>query len=193
MIRINLLPIREARRKAVVRHQGILIGAAVAVGVLIAGGLHLMEQARISATRSAIAETEAEFRKLEATLKKIEQYKQRKEEIQRKLVVIADLEKARIGPVRIMDEIATRIPDRMWLDRMSLKGGLLDLGGYALDNEIIAAFMTSLEESEFITNIVLVEAQLQEHEGLKLNKFTVRARDTRSIQVASAGERTPGR
>jgi type IV pilus assembly protein PilN len=193
MIRINLLPVREARRKAVLRQQGVLLGCALGLGLVVALGLHLTVQARISSTRGQIAETESEFKRLEATLKKIEAYQQRKEEIQRKLAVISELEQARQGPVRILDEIATRIPERMWLTSLSLKAGVLDMKGFGLDNEIIAAFMTSLGESEFVTDVALVETNLEEKKGLKLNSFTIRSRDARTLQVASANGATQGR
>lgn len=193
MIRINLLPVRESHRQAVIRQQGMLIGLAAAVGLVVAVGLHLSIEARISTARSRIQAAEAEFAKLKGTLEKIEVYKKRKEEIQRKLAVITELERARSGPVRILDEIATRIPDRLWLTNLSLKSGLLQLTGYGLDNEIIAAFMTSLGESEFLSNVELVETHLESKKGLRLSSFKIRSRDTRGMQLAAANAANSGR
>ncbi len=193
MIRINLLPVRESHRQAVIRQQGMLIGLAAAVGLVVVVGLHLSIEARISTARSRVQAAEAEFAKLKGTLEKIEVYKKRKEEIQRKLAVITELERARSGPVRILDEIATRIPDRLWLTNLSLKSGLLQLTGYGLDNEIIAAFMTSLGESEFLSNVELVETHLESKKGLRLSSFKIRSRDTRGMQLAAANAANRGR
>jgi type IV pilus assembly protein PilN len=189
MIRINLLPVREARRKAGLRQQVLLLAGAAAFGLVGALVLHLSVEARISSTRGRIAHAEAEFAKLQETLAQIEEFRARKEEIQRKLTVIAELEKSRTGPVRILDEIATRIPDRLWLSHLSMRNGVVELRGYGLDNEIIAAFMTSLEESEFMTSVELVETHLEldSKKTLKLNSFKIRSRDTRYVPAAMAG------
>ena len=97
------------------------------------------------------------------------------EEIEGKLSIIQTLESSRTGPVRIMDEIATRIPKRLWLTKLSMKGGVLRLEGMSLDAEIVAAFMTSLAESPIIEKVELEETKLEDKEGLKLNTFKVRS------------------
>jgi type IV pilus assembly protein PilN len=179
MIRINLLPVREARRKAGLRQQGILLGGAAGAGVVLVLGLHLQIGSEISNTRAQIVATEGEFQRLRGTLEKIEHFRRQKENIQRKLSVISDLEASRSGPTRILDEIATRIPDRMWLTSLSLRGGSLELTGYGLDNEIIAAFMTSLEESDYLKEVELLETKLEDKSTLKLNGFKIRSRESR--------------
>jgi type IV pilus assembly protein PilN len=133
-----------------------------------------------------VAAAEKELAELEKTLKEVERFRKEKEEIERKLAVIDRLERSRTGPVRILDEVATRMPERMWLTDMKLSGGELSLGGYGIDNETIAAFLTSLEDSEFISNVQLEKTELQESKGLKLNEFRIKARDATVVQTAAA-------
>jgi type IV pilus assembly protein PilN len=186
MIRINLLPVREARRKANLRQQGGLLAAAVLAGLAASAMLHVRIVASISAERTRVAAAEKELAELEKTLKEVERFRKEKEEIERKLAVIDRLERSRTGPVRILDEVATRMPERMWLTDMKLSGGELSLGGYGIDNETIAAFLTSLEDSEFISNVQLEKTELQENKGLKLNEFRIKARDATVVQTAAA-------
>jgi Tfp pilus assembly protein PilN len=91
-----------------------------------------------------------------------------------------------------MDEIATRIPKRLWLTSLSLKEGVLQLAGVSLDAEIVAAFMTSLSESPIISNVELEETKLEETEGLKLNSFKVRSSYLYSVLAASGAEQASG-
>jgi type IV pilus assembly protein PilN len=186
MIRINLLPVREARRKANLRQQGGLLAAAVLAGLAASAMLHVKITASISSERTRVAAAEKELAELENTLKEVERFRKEKEEIERKLAVIDRLERSRTGPVRILDEVATRMPERMWLTDMKLSGGELSLGGYGIDNETIAAFLTSLEDSEFISNVQLEKTELQENKGLKLNEFRIKARDATVVQTAAA-------
>ncbi len=196
MIRINLLPVREARRKANLRQQGALLGVAALAGVLVAAGLQLKISASISAEQTRVAAAEKELAQLEKTLKEVERFRKEKEEIERKLEVIARLERSRSGPVRILDEVATRMPERMWLTDMTLAGGELSLGGFGIDNETVAAFLTSLEDSEFISNVQLEKTELQENKGLKLNEFRIKARDATVVRTADAspsGKKSKGK
>jgi type IV pilus assembly protein PilN len=195
MIKINLLPVREARRKANLRQQGILLGIALIAAVLVCGGLHTAIAASISSERGRVVAAQTELKKLEETLKQVERFRKEKEDIERKLRVIKRLEESRSGPVRIMDEIATRIPDRMWLKNMSLRNGLLEIDGYSIDNEVIAAFMTSLEDSKYLSDVELQSSQLTESKGLNLNEFKIQCRDvvaTAARQAEKSANRGSG-
>ncbi len=178
MIRINLLPVREARRKANLRQQGVLLAAAALAAVAVAAVLHVSVAASIASQQRRVVAAEEELRKVEATVKEVERFRREKEDIEKKLAVIARLEKSRSGPVRLLDEIATRIPERLWLTELRLSSGVISLKGMGIDNEVIAAFLTSLEASEFISNVQLEQSELQESKGLKLNEFRIVARDT---------------
>ena len=199
MIRINLLPVREARQRASMRQQGIMLGAALFAAIVVSGLLHTAIAAQLSSERQRVVAAQVELTKLEETLKEVERFRTEKEDIEQKLSIIARLEESRRGPVRIMDEIASRIPDRMWLKRMKLSGGALELEGFGIDNEVIAAFLISLEESKFLTNVELKGSQLIQKHGLKLNEFKIRASDTltraamRAAASAESGKKGRGR
>jgi type IV pilus assembly protein PilN len=186
MIRINLLPVREARRKAGLRQQGVMLAGALGIGCAIALILHISVESRLSSTRHRITSTEKELRKLEATLGDVEKFRQQKQEIERKLSVITQLEASRTGPVRVMDEMASHIPERMWLTNLSLNDGAVELSGYGLDNETIADFMTKLENSPHMGRVELLESKLENEQGLKVNKFKIKAHELSSMRLANA-------
>ena len=175
MIRINLLPVREARRQAGLRNQGILLGVAAGIGIVACVGLHLSVSTRIAQHKRLIVQKSAELASLDETRKQVERFEAERKEIEQKLDVIAQLEKARTGPVRLMDEIASIIPERLWLLKMSAKDGRLALDGLSLDAEIVAAFLTGLEESS-LSRVELLETKLEQTEGLKLSSFRIQAR-----------------
>ena len=175
MIRINLLPVREARRVAGVRQQGTLLGIVVGGAVLLAAIIHVVKVSEVSRTRKHIVAAQAELRALEEVRKEVERFMAEQDQIEQKLGVIAALERSRIGPVRVLDEIATRIPKRLWLTNLSMLQGMLRLQGISMDAEIVAAFMTSLSESPIISDVDREETKLEETEGLKLHTFRVRS------------------
>ncbi len=185
MIRINLLPVREARRQAGLQKQGALLGAAVGLGALICLWMHVSVSSSQKEELRRITQAKVELKDLEATRQQVERFRSEKEEIERKLGVIATLERSRQGPVRIMDEIAMRIPKRMWLTQLKMKGGTIEMAGVSLDAEIVAAFLASLSESDMFQNVELDETRLTETDGLKLNSFKIHSSYTNG-EVAGA-------
>jgi Tfp pilus assembly protein PilN len=54
--------------------------------------------------------------------------------------------------------------------------------GTSMDNETVAAFMTSLEASPMIRGVELKQTRLVEGGGLKLVDFEIQSRSTRAPQ-----------
>jgi len=175
VIRINLLPVREARRAANMRKQGMLLVFAAGAGVAMCLLLSTWMAARIAHERSLITAREAELKKLDATLKEVKKFQTEQEEIEQKLAIIGQIEAARMGPVKIMDELATRIPQRVWLTKMSEKSGRLELEGRSIDAEVVADFAAVLEDSPILSGVDLQETHLEEVDGLKLSAFKLTA------------------
>jgi len=194
MIRINLLPVREARKAANLRKQVALLSIAACVGVVIAVGIHANLASARSKQQRMISTAKVELLELEKTRKEVERFRKEREEIERKLNVIENLQTSREGPVRVMDEIATRIPARMWLTELSMDNGMLNMKGVSLDAEIVAAFLTGLSESSMISDVELAGTQLKEKDGLKLNTFEIGCRyavaEPLSVE-AQSGRPTP--
>ncbi len=176
MIQVNLLPVREARRQAGIRQQAMVLGLAAGLGLLVCVWIHVSIAAKQNAQQRQIAAAKSELKELETTRAQVEKFRSEREEIERKLKVIDDLEMNRTGPVRLMDEIAQRIPKRMWLTELRMDKGVLTLEGMSLDAEIVASFLTSLAESEMISDVELEKTRLEEHDGLKLNSFEISSR-----------------
>lgn len=178
MIRINLLPVREARRRAeLVRQAGLLLGTA-AVALLGAFLVQMVLSNDISKAKQQIASTRTQIDGYKSQLKQVKEFRRRKEDVEAKLAVIAELERSRRGPVRVLDELSSRIPKRLWITSMDTSGKSIQLDGMGLNNEIVAAFLTALSESAYFADVELQKTELSESKGLKLSKFGIRARLT---------------
>jgi type IV pilus assembly protein PilN len=190
MIQINLLPVREERRKAGLRQLAALLGAAVVGSLLLVGVLHLKQRGDLSAARQNLASTQKEIDAYKEQLQQVEEFRKTQEHIEQKLGVIERLNRSRSGPVRLLDEIATHAPERLWLTQLSSGDGRMTLEGISLDNEIVAAFASALGGSPYFANVELQETEAAEIEGFKLNRFTLsaalRTADTEALQTAAA-------
>jgi type IV pilus assembly protein PilN len=176
MLEVNLLPVREARRKADLRQQlmqlvlGLLV---VAAGV---GFVHSRMTDEIERTNARVRQMENDIEQFQPQLDQVAAFKKKKAELEKKIDVIEGLDRARSGPVRVMDELAMRTPDRLWLTQISTKGDTINLKGQSLDNELVALFLRSLGESEYFSSVDLGAAKLTESKGLKLVRFDIDAK-----------------
>ena len=173
MIRINLLPVREERRKASARQLALVMVAAVVGSVLLSGLVHAKLRHDIGSAQEMAQETQQEIDRFGPQLKQVEEFKKTKAEIEQKLDVIQGLNEARSGPVHMLDELASHTPDRIWITKIIVKNGRLQMEGMSLDNELVALFLTSLEESPYFKDVELVETQAKEKNGFRLNAFEV--------------------
>lgn len=175
MIEINLLPVREARRKADLRQYFMQV---LLVVILTGGAVALVESRvsdRIDRTEARVRQMQNDIDQFKPQLEQVAAFKKRKSELEKKIDVIDGLDKARSGPVRLMDELAMRTPDRLWLTKLNTKGTSIAIDGESLDNELVALFLRRLGESDYFDDVDLDSTQLANSGGLRVVKFKIRA------------------
>jgi len=170
MIRINLLPFRAARKKENVRRQVSIYVLSVGFLFIVMAYFFLQLNSTLNGLKEEEQRLQAELKTYEATIRRIAELEKQIKEIRTKLDVIKELEKNKTGPVHLLDEIATAVPrDRLWLTSLKESGGILTLTGTAMDNETVALFMTSLEQSDHISTVDLQSSRLRNLAQYRLN------------------------
>jgi type IV pilus assembly protein PilN len=175
MIRINLLPVREERRKADLQQFGLVLAGVFVGSIMLVGLYHVKLSSDVSEARAGVAATQQQIDRFQPQLKQLEEYRKTKAEIETKLEVIERLDASRSGPVRVFDELATHAPARLWLTKLEAHGGQLRVEGMSLDNELVALFLTALNESAYFDDVELRETKAKEVGGYKLNEFALSA------------------
>jgi type IV pilus assembly protein PilN len=132
MIRINLLPFRSARRKENIRKQISICLLSVILFVAVMGYFFLNLNNKLGILESDRAEKTKKLITYTATNKKIIKLKKTIKEIRTKVEAIEELERNKIGPVRLLDEISMAVPkNKLWLRSLDEKEGILTLMGSA--------------------------------------------------------------
>ncbi len=174
MLKINLLPIRQIKKRAQARNQlvGFLVVFLSFITLLTFVGV--VQSRAISSLRSDITDLENEKRKYTPILAKIRKLKQDKEILDNRIKVIEKLKKDSSLTVRILDETADIIDNqRMWIRSLDQQGASLRLQGVALDNQTIAQFMNNLKKSPFVTSVTLSSSSLNTIDGKNFKMFSL--------------------
>jgi type IV pilus assembly protein PilN len=176
MIEINLLPVREARRKADLHQQGMQVVLVLILVSAVIGFVHSHVSSQITTTQRRIYQMEADIKQFQPQLDQVAAFRKKKANLEKKIDVIDGLDRARRGPVRVLDELSTHAPERLWLTSLSTNGTTLQLKGESLDNELVAVLLHALGESPFFSKVDLDKTTLgSSKDGLKVVSFELQA------------------
>ena len=145
MIHINLLPVRQEKKREVGRQFLVVVGGALFI-TLLGNWLwydSLASEEKKNAQR--MAATQARIAELEKVIGEVDKINARKKDVQAKLAILADLRKQRTGPVRMLDALSTAIPKKVWLTGFDEKSGAVKMTGRAVSHEDVAEFMRGLQ------------------------------------------------
>ncbi len=159
MLRINLLPIRQLKRRIKARNQIIGFAMIFVAVLVILFFVNLFQAGRVKNVQATIVDLQNEERRLAPIIKEVKELERQQKELKRRISVIKALREESSLTVHVMDEVANLVDnDRLWLESFSQQGAALQLRGTALDNETVAQFMESLKTSEYINSVTLTSS-----------------------------------
>jgi type IV pilus assembly protein PilN len=174
MIKINLLPVRQIKKRIRARNELVVFFITL---VCLCSGL-VVFNFQLSATNERLAlelkEAEDKRDSYIPELKRLEALQVKRNEVEKKIKVIKKLKKKSQLTVRIMDEVAAKIPaGRLWLKSFAQTETQLSIGGVALDNATIAQYIQSMTASPYFSNAKLASSALIKLGGVKLKSFSL--------------------
>ncbi len=174
MVYINLLPVRDIRRRARARAQ-LLTGLILFLLLLVAlAATGLWQAGRIRQAESELNKLRQEKEHYSQIIRQIKKMEKEKDLLEKKISVIKKLKKSSSLTVHVLDEIANRTPsERMWLTELSQEGSKLQITGMALDNRTIANYMENLKNSPYIETVNLASSAQKTYAGRNLKAFSL--------------------
>lgn len=171
MIKINLLPVRAARKKETAIQQLVITGTVIVVIALIVASLYVVKRVQVAAAKDDITSANNKINELKTKIGKLEELKALKEQVKKKLDVLSQLRKNKTGPAQRLATLSDLTPEKLWLTNYSESGPDIKISGIAATEELIAQFMKALEASIDFIAVELVVSEQTEVAGTKLKKF----------------------
>jgi type IV pilus assembly protein PilN len=194
MIKINLLPHREERRKQQKNDFYTLLVAASIVGalILILVGFYNASQIFNQNQRNYIIKTAND--KLDGEIKEIATLKEEIDSLKARQQAVEDLQGDRNQPVYLLSELVTQTPEGIYLRSVKQDGQKIILMGYAQSNERVSEYLNNLgTRSKWLVKpelIVINSAGIgQGKDAKKVFDFTINVeiKRPRDQGVAGAG------
>ncbi len=188
MIRINLLPVREIRRRNKAKKELAIAAILVLVFIVLLAGLGIGKTIAVNNLQNELADLQSKKKQHDARLQEIKKLEEEKALLVTRIGVIEQLKESSAVTVHILDDVAALTPpDRIWLTDLTQNNSQVQIGGMSLDNQTIAKYMVDLEGSSFMQNLVLVKSDMKKYADRDLKAFTI----TSSIALPEQQEKLP--
>ncbi len=173
MIRINLLPHREAKRAQRRREFNfILVGVLVgALALWYVGKLYLDERIGTQQRRNDLLV--AENKKLTEQIDEIKKLKDQTAALLARKQVVETLQVNRSASVKLIDQLVRQLPDGVYLKAVKQTGQKINMVGLAQSNARVSTLMRNLESSPYLQNAELVEIKAVTDRNQRVNEFSL--------------------
>jgi type IV pilus assembly protein PilN len=188
MIRVNLLPHREEKRKRREQQFAVLAGFSAVVALLAAGAVWLFLDTQVDQQKRNVAYMKGEIDKLDKQIEEIRKIREETASLLAKKQVVEGLQSNRSEPVQLLDQLLRQLPEGVYLKSIKQSGAKVNVMGYAQSNARVSTLMRNLGASPYLENPELVEIRAVPSPGnptSRVNEFSMNI----SIKRAQADDR----
>ena len=177
MIKINLLSTKKVKRTITLR-VGIksnitLFFAAISVVLLLEGLAGYWLYSNLSSLTEEKRSLEIRVKEVKEKVKEVENYEKDKKIYSEKIAIIQNLKKNQKGPVRVLDELSSMLPERVWLVSLRGTGKDVTIIGSGMTNDDIVKYVYNLKSSKFFKNVQLTESRQIVDSGIPIYNFSL--------------------
>jgi len=173
VIRINLLPHREEKRKARRQQFFALAGMIVVLAGVIALLVHSLITGRIEDQQSKNDYLKHEVAALDKRIDEIKRLKEQTDALLSRKQVIESLQANRSEIVQMFNELARQVPEGVYLGNVKQTGAKVHIVGFAQSNARVSTLMRNLGSSPLFGQPVLIEVRAVTQNKRPVSQFIV--------------------
>jgi type IV pilus assembly protein PilN len=173
MIRVNLLPHREIRRRRLQQQYFVMLGVVAAVGLAAAMLVHTSLTNSFENQQKRNAYLQAEIVKLDKEIEDIKKLKEMTASLLSRKKVVETLQSNRAEVVHLLDELTRQLPDGVYLKGIKQQGSRVTINGYTQSQARVSTLMRNLDASPYLENANLIEIRAVPLGNSRINEFTL--------------------
>jgi type IV pilus assembly protein PilN len=191
MVRINLLPHRELRRK---RQREAFVALSVVTALLggaIVFAVYGVIGGRIEQQQGRNSYLEGEIAKLDKQIEEIQKLREQTQAMLARKKVVETLQANRSEAVYLLDQLVRQLPEGVYLKSVKQGGSVVSISGFAQSNARVSSLLRNLEASPWLELPSLVEIKSASMGNTRLNEFSIKVNLTRAdIETQDKGKKT---
>ncbi len=174
MIRINLLPTKQAMQRQRGRTQLLLFAGIILIQVVFLGLLYVIKNNELGEVQSRVSDNTTKVKQAEGEVKDANTLNAKAEKLQKQIDVLKKLAKSRSGPVVVLDELQAMVSPprneedrfaqlqknwnvdwdtrRLWIKNFQEKSGKFILKGGAVSADDAAEFFQRMTTAKHFRN-----------------------------------------
>jgi type IV pilus assembly protein PilN len=180
MIRINLLPHREVRRKHQQQQFFTLLGGVIVVGAAVWFVVHSYLDEEFERQQDRNKYLQGEIVKLDKQIAEIQKLKDQTAALLARKRVVETLQSNRSEVVHLLDQLVRQLPDGVYLKSLKQTGGRVTITGLTQSQARVSTLMRNLESSPQLESPGLVEIKAVQQGGQRANEFIMHINITRA-------------
>lgn len=184
MIRINLLPHREIRRKQQQKQFFVMLGVVVGIGAAIWFVVHSYLEDQFSTQVGRNKYLQAEIEKLDKQIAEIQKLKDQTAALLARKRVVETLQGTRSEVVHLLDQLVRQLPEGVYLRAIKQAGSRVTINGYTQSQARVSTLMRSLDSSPYLEQPGLIEIKSATQGGQRINEFTMNINISRAAPPA---------
>ena len=173
MIRINLLPHREEKRRAKQMQFFALGLVSLLLAALVWGLVHVAISTQISYQERRNAYLIQETSILDKQIEEIQKLKEQTKSLLERKDAVEKLQSDRSSVVHLLDQMLRILPEGVYIKTIKQNGDVINLVGYAQSNARVSTLMRAIENSAWLEKPDLVEIHAVTVNSARLNEFTL--------------------
>ena len=186
MIRINLLPHRQERRRERQRQMVTLLVMVAGLGLLTVFLGYTVLAARIENQESRNNFLRGQISELDKQIAEIKQVKEETQALLSRKQVVESLQANRSEAVHVLDQMLRVMPEGCYLNGIKQAGANINLVGYAQSNARVSTLLHNLNESPWLESAELVEIHSAKVNDVRVAEFNVNVKIRRVKLPAAA-------
>ncbi|MEO7727207.1 MAG: PilN domain-containing protein [Burkholderiales bacterium] len=185
MIRINLLPHREIRRKQQQKEFFILLGIIAGLGATVWFATHSYLGGQLEDQNGRNTYLETEIASLDKQIEEIKKVQEQTTALLQRKKIVESLQANRAETVYLLDQLVRQLPDGVYLKGVQQRGNKVSISGFAQSNARVSTFMRNLESSPYLEKPSLVEIRAVTDKNSRLSEFNLTVLLTRGKEEAA--------
>jgi Tfp pilus assembly protein PilN len=160
--------------------------------IITVAALFYTQRQSIDKEKILLQAAQSEKSQLQNVVKTLDQLEQQRVLLEKKITLITQLKSRQGAAVWILDALNRNIPEWVWLIEASYKGNRISIKGRAINNNLIADFLSNLENSPIFENVELKNSTQKKSGSNLYYDFSLTTRYVKPSTAAGIKDLTKG-